>query len=297
MQQPFAPQQPFAVPLHRISEAERKFLLDGVAQGFRNDGRGCFDYRRISFEMSMLPATTGSCRLRAGDTDLIVSVKCDVSKPSPERPDRGTFSIGVECAASVSVAFSDGRSADQVNQKLSLLLESLCAGDDVVDRGALCIQPGVFAWNVFVDVLVLTSGGNMLDSVSLALCAVLSETLLPKVSVLEPLEEGEQTQLQVDDRPEVGTPFPMRRLPLCVTVAQVAQQFLFDITSEEELCADAILCVVVDANTGEIMGLHKLGKGIFDVASLPTMLERCRATAAALIQQLERELSLKDHIM
>ena len=33
---------------------------------------------------------------------------------------------------------------------------------------------------VTVDVLVLSSGGNLLDSLSLALCAVLSETLLPK---------------------------------------------------------------------------------------------------------------------
>ena len=31
-----------------------------------------------------------------------------------------------------------------------------------------------------MDVLVLSSGGNLLDSLALALCAVLSETLLPK---------------------------------------------------------------------------------------------------------------------
>ena len=42
---------------------------------------------------------------------------------------------------------------------------------------------------VHVDVLVLSSGGNLLDSLALALCAVLSETLLPKVrSSLECLD-------------------------------------------------------------------------------------------------------------
>ena len=43
---------------------------------------------------------------------------------------------------------------------------------------------------VHVDVLVLSSGGNLLDSLALALCAVLSETLLPKVrsSFLECLD-------------------------------------------------------------------------------------------------------------
>lgn len=37
-----------------------------------------------------------------------------------------------------------------------------------------------FVTQVRVDVLVLSSGGNLLDSLALALCAVLSETLLPK---------------------------------------------------------------------------------------------------------------------
>ena len=43
---------------------------------------------------------------------------------------------------------------------------------------------------VHVDVLVLSSGGTLLDSLALALCAVLSETLLPKVrsSFLECLD-------------------------------------------------------------------------------------------------------------
>lgn len=281
-------------PVRRISEAERRFLLDGVSQGFRNDGRGCFDYRRISFEMGPIPSSTGSCRLRAGETDLIAVVRCEVVKPSKLQPAQGELQVSVSCAASVSVAFSDGRSAEESNRKLSLLLESLCSGEGVVDRKALCIQPGEFVWDVYVDVLVLTSGGNLLDSMSLALCAALSETLLPKVEVMEAMEEGEMVQLKVDDRPELGTRFPLKRLPLMVTVAQIGDRFIFDVTSEEELCADAMICVVVDAKAGDVIGLHKLGKGLFDIAALPSMLERCRATASVLIGQLERELSLKD---
>lgn len=283
--------------VRRISEAERRFLLDGVSQGFRNDGRGCFDYRKISFETGPIPSSTGSCRLRAGDTDLLVCAKCDIAKPRRDTPDQGEFQVNVECAASVSVAFSDGYSAEESNKQLSLLLESLCSSEGVVDRKALCILSGEFVWNVNIDVLVLTSGGNLLDSMSLALCSALRETLLPKMEVIEAMEEGEVVQLQVDDRPEMGTPFPLKRLPLCVTVAQIQDRFLFDVTAEEELCADAVLCVVVDAKCGDVIGLHKLGRGLFDIVALPSILERCRATAAALVQQLETELALKDHPM
>jgi len=259
----------------------------------RNDGRGCFDYRRIAFELGQIPSSTGSCRLRAGETDLLVSVKCDISAPSRLRPDAGSFHINVDCAASVSVA-ADAANADESSRQLAVILESLCASDDIVDRQALCILPGTFAWEVHVDVLVLTSGGNLLDSVSLALCAALSQTVLPKVDVVEAVEEGEAARLQVDPRPEVGSKFPMRRLPLCVTVAQIQQRFLFDITSDEEQCADAIVCVIVDAMCGEVVGLHKLGRGLFELAALPSMLERCRAAAGVLMLQLERELALSE---
>ena len=98
---------------------------------------------------------------------------------------------------------------------------------------------------------------------------MLCETLLPKapasahvacrgeVEVIEALEEGEEVQLKVDDRPEAGLRFPLKQLPLCVTVAQLGGKFLMDVTAEEELCADAMLCVVVDGKTGDIIGLHK----------------------------------------
>mmetsp|Transcript_99403 Transcript_99403/g.207071 ORF Transcript_99403/g.207071 Transcript_99403/m.207071 type:complete len:288 (-) Transcript_99403:64-927(-) len=280
--------------LQRLSEAERRFLLDGVKQGLRSDGRGCYDYRRVTFELDPIPTANGSCRLRAGETDLLVCVKCDIGKPSREHPDIGQFQVAVDCAASMSVAFADSWNADDASRRLSVLLETLCAGDGVIDRRALCIQPGVFAWEVYVDVLVLTSGGNLLDSVSLALCAALLDTKLPSVQVLEAMEEGEVVQLSVDDRPEMGQPFPITRLPLCVTVAQIGQRFLFDVTSEEELTSDALLCVVVDAQSEEALGIHQLGRGLFEMGALPEMLLRCRAAGAALFKQLQKEIADKD---
>lgn len=279
----------------RISEAERRFLLDGVEQGLRSDGRGPYDCRRVAFEVGTIPTATGSCRLRAGDTDLLVSVMCDVIRPHRERPNEGLFQVAVDCAASATpgMAFSEA-GPHEASQQLSAVLDTMCAGPDVIDRTSLCISPGGFAWDVHVDVLVLKSGGNLLDSISLAMCLALRDTLLPKVHVVEAMEEGEQDQIRVDDRPEIGMPFPLSRLPLCVTVAQLQQRFLLDVTWEEELCADAMLCVVVDGKTGDVTGMHKLGRGLFDLAAVPAMLQRCRATAAALVRQLDLEMPAKE---
>eukprot|EP00438_Fugacium_kawagutii_P000157 Skav233089 [mRNA] locus=scaffold986:55845:59343:- [translate_table: standard] len=159
------------------------------------------------------------------------------------------------------------------------------------------------ALQVQVDVLVLSSGGNLVDSLALALCAVLSETLLPKVDVIEALEEGEDVQLKAGSTDVVGgiadwlvCGEQMKQLPLCVTVAEISGKFLMDVTSEEEMCAEAMLCVVVDGKTGDVIGLHKqlghverLGRGLFDMSAMPAMLERCKATAAVLAQQWEAQ--------
>jgi hypothetical protein len=43
-----------------ISAAERRYLEDGVKQGLRNDGRGCFDFRPIVVETGVIPSASGT---------------------------------------------------------------------------------------------------------------------------------------------------------------------------------------------------------------------------------------------
>lgn len=275
-----------------LSEAEKKFLLDGIRQGIRNDGRKPFDYRRMIFETEIITTAAGSCRLRAGETDIIIGIKTELGKPHVDRLDRGHFQIAVDCAASVSRRLVDSRDAEDWGKYLATMLEVLIAGDDVVDRKALCVVPGLFAWEVYADFMVLSSGGNMLDMMSLALCICLSELLLPKITIMEAIEEGEPIQMKVDDRPELGTPFPLKKMPFCITVAQLQECLLLDVTNEEELCADSLNLIVVDGKTGEVIGMQKLGRGIFDLNVTPSMLEHCKATAAALMQNIHREVDM-----
>lgn len=274
-----------------VSVAEKKYLHDGITQGLRNDGRGCFDYRRIFFETDVVPTASASCRLRAGNSDLIAGVKCEMATPSSLTPTEGSFRISVECAPSMLPGIRE-REKDEISRELSTLIDTLVATDDIVNRRALCLVPGRFAWDINVDLLVLTSGGNLLDAVSLAVAAVLKDTILPDVQVVPAIEEGEEDKLAVDDRPGIGKPFPLRKLALCVTVAQIGERFLLDVTTEEEGCAEAMLCIVIDASKSEVIGVHKLGRGLFDASSIPEMLEHCKATASALAGQLEQALDL-----
>ena len=62
-----------------ISNAEREYIVGGVVDDLRNDGRGRLDYRQITIDLGVVPQSSGSARVRLGiipreTTDVIVAV-------------------------------------------------------------------------------------------------------------------------------------------------------------------------------------------------------------------------------
>jgi exosome complex component RRP42 len=58
-----------------ISDAEKAYIAQGVAQDLRNDGRGCRDCRPLELELGVVAQANGSARLHVGGTDVMVGVK------------------------------------------------------------------------------------------------------------------------------------------------------------------------------------------------------------------------------
>ena len=82
----------------KLSKAERNFILSGVKQNIREDGRGRFDLRPILIETGFLIHVNGSARLTNTllNTDIVASVKADFTQPKKESPDHGKISINVK---------------------------------------------------------------------------------------------------------------------------------------------------------------------------------------------------------
>ena len=47
-----------------LSSFERSFIVGGIEQDFRSDGRSCQDYRHFEVETGIVSNTSGSARLR-----------------------------------------------------------------------------------------------------------------------------------------------------------------------------------------------------------------------------------------
>ena len=55
-----------------LSEAELTYIVHGVQDNIREDGRACQDYRHVELETGVLNNAQGSCKLSIGCTDVLV---------------------------------------------------------------------------------------------------------------------------------------------------------------------------------------------------------------------------------
>ncbi|MCO5605603.1 hypothetical protein L7F22_059786 [Adiantum nelumboides] len=155
-----------------LSLAEKKYVEGGIAQGLRNDGRGLHDFRTFSVELAIIPQANGSARVRLGATDVIASIKAELGRPLSGRPNQGRVEINIECSPTAAPQF-EGRGGDELSLELSRALQrSLLGGGSgtgaAIDLSALSVIEGKLCWNLFIDGLVLSSDGNLLDVLAIA---------------------------------------------------------------------------------------------------------------------------------
>lgn len=273
-----------------LSDAEREYIEAGAACGVRGDGRGMLDVRPVTLETSMLPTASGSARVRIGTvTDLLVGIKAEVVEPAVDAPDEGVLSFTVECSSLASPDFV-GRGAADLNAELSQLLTRLYASPATRGlRQGLSLIPGKKCWILHVDALVLDSGGNLFDALSIAVRAALCVCVLPNVVVIAG-EADDDDEIEVDE--DVFALLPHARdAPVAVTLSSLGGRSLYiaDSTSEEESCAKAAVTVGVNLS-GHACGAVSGGTGGVDIDTLSNMLRDAARLGVDIVKTVDEFL-------
>ncbi|CAF93061.1 unnamed protein product [Tetraodon nigroviridis] len=63
-----------------VSEAEKVYVLHGIRDDLRVDGRGCEDYRHMEIETDVVSNTDGSAKVTLGHTVVLVGIKTEIGK-------------------------------------------------------------------------------------------------------------------------------------------------------------------------------------------------------------------------
>jgi len=217
-------------------------------------------------------------------TDVIVAVTADITPTDWSRPDEGIVLCSVELAASFS-AVGGASSLLLLPTELKAALESLFVRSRAFDTRQLCILRGEQCWTLYIDVLVLSADGSLLDAAALATKAALLATKLPAVAVSTAnVGSGQPVEVTLTDEPPTRLQ-STERLPLCVTLHSFnrSAHFVLDARADEEAAAEWRLSVGV-AEDGRVVSVEKGGRG----AATQSMVAKMMAAARKVGMDLNR---------
>ncbi|XP_067857929.1 exosome complex component RRP42 isoform X1 [Heptranchias perlo] len=204
-----------------LSEAEKVYVMHGVQDDLRIDGRGCEDYRHIEIETDVVSNTSGSARVKIGHTGILVGVKAEMGTPKLERPNEGFLEFFVDCSANATPEF-EGRGGEDLGTEIANTLYRVFDNSSSLELKALCITPREHCWILYVDVLLLECGGNLFDAISIAVKAALHNTRIPKVRVLED-EEGSK-EIELSDDPYDCIRLNVENVPCIITLSKTGKR-------------------------------------------------------------------------
>ncbi|XP_059048090.1 exosome complex component RRP42 [Achroia grisella] len=229
-----------------LSPTEKVYILHGVQDDYRIDGRSNIDYRHMELETDVVSHASGSARLRLANTDILVGVKTEIDVPNPDKPGLGKLEFFVDCSANATPEF-EGRGGEQLATTISNMMQKAYHSSQAFDLKQLCIFEGKQCWKLYIDILILECGGNLCDAVSLAVKAALFNTSIPFVKAA--LMDGGNVDLQLSDDPYDSKLLNVGSAPLLVTLCKIGDKCVVDPSAEEESCSVISLVVGVTGNS------------------------------------------------
>ena len=225
-----------------MSEIKRDHIMNLLADGKRQDGRGVTDVRKIQVETNCIESADGSARVKLGRTEVIAGVKIIPGTP-----------FGIPMAHPTFESGPPGEDAIE----LARVVDRGIRESGMVDVEKLCIVPGEEVWMCFVDIYALDYDGNLFDAANLAAVCALKSATIPG----EQYGKGE------------NKPLPVTCTPISVTEAKVGNTLIVDPDYDEEQISSARLTVTTD-DVGNFRAMQKGGCGSITLDELSLCLDR-----------------------
>jgi len=270
-----------------LSDAERVFIVHGVQEGVRSDGRSASDYRPIRVETGVLSTTLGSARVRLATTDVLVGVKAEIDTIDCKQTEpKGRIRFFVDCSANATPLFA-GKGGEDMAELVSSALTDAYDNTLALDLRKLVVS-ATKAWTIFVDVVVLECGGNLADAAALGAKAALADARIANVRVKASDAEKKEIEL-TDDAFFDCWQLDVSAAPLLVTVNKIGWSNVVDATLQEEACTKSNVIVGISSTPtkGDMVTLvRQTGRGSLEPDSVDEML----ALAVRVGNSLNREL-------
>jgi len=264
-----------------LSEAEKTFILHGVQDDLRNDGRSRRDFRPIELESNVIASASGSARFCLASSDIIVGIKPEIDVPAPNTPNEGKIEFFVDCSANSLLDF-EGRGGEELALEISNCLRITYSSPHAFDLKSLCILPKHQCWKLYVDILILQCAGNLYDAISMAVKSALFNTRIPRVS--SALLDGGNVDVVLSDDPHDCDRLNVKSSPLLITVCKIGDHCVVDPSIEEEICSTA--SVVIGVSGDKVTSMKTVSGGSLHPDTITTCIDLALNTSRSLNEKL-----------
>ncbi|KAG7313996.1 hypothetical protein KOW79_022492 [Hemibagrus wyckioides] len=256
-----------------LSNCERDFLLKGIQEKKRLDGRQTYDYRNIKISFG---TDYGCCTVTLGKTRVLAQVSCELVPPKDSRPTEGIMFFNLELSPMASPGFQSNRQSELL-VTLNRQLERCLRNSRCIDTESLCVISGEKVWQIRVDVHVLNHDGNLMDAASVAAISALCHFKRPEVAI----QGRDVTVFSPEERDPV--PLSVYHMPICVSFAffQQGSYLLVDPCEKEELVMDGLLVLAMNKHR-EICSIQSSG----GIMLLKDQVLRCSKIASVKVSEI-----------
>ncbi|KAG5678251.1 hypothetical protein PVAND_007943 [Polypedilum vanderplanki] len=264
-----------------LSEAEKVFILHGIQDDFRNDGRSRRDFRPMELQTNVIASACGSARFCIANSDILVGIKPEIDAPFPDKPEEGKIEFHVDCSANALLDF-EGRGGEELALEISNCLRITYASPFAFDLKSLCILPKHQCWKLYVDILILQCAGNLYDAISFAVKSAFYNLRIPRVN--SALLDGGNVDLVLSDDPSDCDRLDVQSIPILLTICKIGEHCVIDPSIDEEICSSSNIVVGVSRN--KIVSLKTISGGSFH----PDTIENCIDLAISTAKTLDNTL-------
>eukprot|EP00095_Tigriopus_kingsejongensis_P000647 maker-scaffold552_size138156-snap-gene-0.29 protein:Tk00647 transcript:maker-scaffold552_size138156-snap-gene-0.29-mRNA-1 annotation:"exosome complex component rrp43" len=251
--------------LHKATVKEFKgiqpleYFRHHIENGSRPDGRSNLtELRPVSISQGTIGSADGSAIVKQGQTIVVCGLKLELAPPHANDPDQGFMVPNVDFPPLCHPQFKPGPPPEPA-QVASKFIHEVLTNSGIVDLKDLCIQESKYSWVLHMDLMCLNHDGNVLDCALKALVAALNDLGLPQVTIVEDEDAVVDAGAKVEVNTAQRSKLTLRSKPIACTMAIFEDQIMVDPTEEEESLAHAVVTVVLDAATGDLVHFHKPG--------------------------------------
>ena len=269
--------------INNLSIGEKKYIIEGIDDSIRCDGRGLNDYRSISIENDIFPHLNGSSRIKIADeTDVICSIKVEVleiNNNNNNTKDNNLIEVNVEFSSSYNLKIDERRLSDYGNL-LAKELQSIYTESNTIDMNSLCIIPNKFYWVIYIDICILKLDGIAIDVCSLAALVALQCTKIPKVDLCV------EDDFTISSDLSEATRLDVSNVPTIISISKIGKRRLFDVTSDERSCSSYIISIAINWR-GACCGILKHLCGSINVAELNDIMNEANIAGQSIFKKID----------